>query len=70
MSFGLGRGHIQPAEGVDPPGAYAVVSDGERFVVQRSPPALRALQGQAVAVARDSKGRLVAGPAPDKDIGR
>ena len=64
------RGRIQPAEGVGPPGAYAVVSDGERFVVLRATPALRALQGQSVAVARDAKGRLVVGPAPDKDIGR
>ncbi len=64
------RGHIHPAEGVGPPSAYAVVSDGERFVVLRSTPALRALQGQSVAVARDTKGRLVVRPDPDKDIGR
>ena len=64
------RGRIQPAEGVGPPSAYAVVSDGERFVVLRATPALRALQGQSVAVARDAKGRLVVGPAPDKDMGR
>jgi hypothetical protein len=64
------RGRIQPAERAGPPSAYAVVSDGERFVVLRSTPALRALQGQFVAVARDAKGRLVVGPAPQKDIGR
>jgi hypothetical protein len=64
------RGHIQPAEGVGPPSAYAVVSDGERFVVLRATPALRAFQGQSVAVARDAKGRLVVGPALDRDIGR
>ena len=64
------QGRIQPAEGRGPPGAYAVVSDGERFVVLRSTPALRALQGQSVAVARDAKGRLVVRPSPDHDIGR
>jgi type IV secretory pathway VirD2 relaxase len=64
------RGRIQPAERAGPPGAYAVVSDGERFVVLRTTPALRALQGQSVAVARDAKGRLVVRPGPDHDIGR
>jgi type IV secretory pathway VirD2 relaxase len=64
------RGRIQPAEGRGPPGAYAVVSDGQRFVVLRMTPALRALQGQSVAVARDAKGRLVVRPGPDHDIGR
>ena len=64
------RGRIQPAERAGPPGAYAVVSDGERFVVLRATPALRALQGQSVAVARDAKGRLVVRHAPDRDIGR
>ena len=63
------RGRIQPAESTGPPSAYAVVSDGRRVVVLRATPALRALQGQSVAVARDSKGRLVVRPAPDKDIG-
>jgi hypothetical protein len=68
------RGRIQPQEGRGPPGsppsAYAVVSDGQRFVVLRMTPALRALQGQSVAVTRDAKGRLVARPGPDHDIGR
>jgi type IV secretory pathway VirD2 relaxase len=63
------RGRIQPAERAGPSGAYAVVSDGERFVVLRSTPALRALQGQSVAVARDAKGRLVVRAGPDHDIG-
>jgi len=64
------QGRIQTDERAGPPSAYAVISDGERFVVLRSTPALRALQGQSVVVARDSKGRLVVGPAPDKDMGR
>jgi hypothetical protein len=64
------RGRIQPAERDGPPSAYAVVSDGERFLVLRSTPALRALQGQSVAVARDAKGRLVVHLDPHKDLGR
>jgi hypothetical protein len=64
------RGRVQPAERAGPPGAYAVVSDGQRFVVLRSTPALRALQGQSVVIVRDGKGRLVVGPAPDRDVGR
>ncbi len=64
------RGRIQPAERAGPPGVYAVVSDGERFVLLRATPALRALQGQSVAVVRDGKGRLVVGPAPDRGLGR
>jgi type IV secretory pathway VirD2 relaxase len=64
------RGRMQPAERAAPPGVYVVVSDGERFVVLRSTPALRALQGQSVAVTRDAKGCLVVRPGPDHDIGR
>ncbi len=64
------RGCIEPTRGAGPPSAYAVVSDGERFVVLRATAALRALQGQSVAVARDAKGRLVVRSAPDRDIGR
>jgi hypothetical protein len=64
------RGRIEPAERAGPPGAYALVSDGQRFVVLRATPALRALQGQSVAVARDAKGRLIIRPGPDHDIGR
>jgi type IV secretory pathway VirD2 relaxase len=64
------RGRIQPAERAGPPGDYAVVSDGQRFVVLRVTPALSALQGQSVAIARDAKGRLIVRPGPDHDIGR
>jgi type IV secretory pathway VirD2 relaxase len=64
------RGRIQPAARSGPAGDYAVLSDGQRFVVLRSTPALRALQGKSVAVARDEKGRLVVRPGPDHDIGR
>jgi hypothetical protein len=39
------RARIQPAEGTGPPGAYAEVSDGERFVVLRATPAPARLAG-------------------------
>ena len=64
------RGRILPAERAGPPDPYTVVSDGRGFVVLRTTPALRALQGQSVAVARDAKGRLVVRPGPDHDLGR
>ncbi len=64
------RGRILPAERGGPPDPYTVVSDGRGFVVLRTTPALRALQGQSVAVARDAKGRLVVRPGPDHDLGR
>ena len=63
------RGRIQPAERAGVPSAYCVVSDGARFVVLRATPALRALQGQSVAITRDGKGRLVVRPAPDRGVG-
>ena len=64
------RGRIQPAGRAGPYSAYSVVSDGEGFVVLRSTPALRALEGQSVAVARDTKGRVIVRPDPDRDMGR
>ncbi len=39
------RGRIQPVERAGPPSAYTVVSDGERFVVLQSTPALRDVLG-------------------------
>jgi type IV secretory pathway VirD2 relaxase len=64
------RGRILPVERAGPPDPYTVVSDGQRFVVLRTTPALRALQGQSLAVTRDAKGRLVVRPSPDHDLGR
>jgi hypothetical protein len=64
------RGRVEPAGGAGPPSAYTVVSDGQRFVVLRATPALRALQGRSVAVSRDGKGRLTVSPALNKDVGR
>ena len=64
------RGEILPAQGTGPPNAYVMMSDGGRFVLLRATPALRALQGQFVAVTRDDKGRLGVRPGPDRGIGR
>jgi hypothetical protein len=64
------RGRIEPTRAAGPPSAYAMVSDGERFVVLRATPLLHALQGQSVEVTRDSKGRLVVRPALDRGIDR
>jgi uncharacterized protein DUF3363 len=52
------------------PEGYAVVSDGRRFVVLQATSALGALRGNEVTVTRDDKGRVLVGPAIDRDIGR
>lgn len=49
---------------------YAVVSDGERFVLLKSTPSLRALQGQLVVLSRDTRGRLVARGRDDRGLER
>jgi hypothetical protein len=60
--------HCQP--GGPSPLSYAVVSDGQRFLVLRSTPALQSLQGRAVTVMRDANGRLVVRAAPDRGLER
>ncbi len=63
------RGRVQVG-GASPSGeAYAVVSDGERFIVLRATVAVRAAQGKTVTVTRDAKGRLLVRPALDQDLG-
>jgi hypothetical protein len=63
------RGRVQLRD-VGPSGAsYAVVSDGQRFVLLRATVALRGAEGKSVTVARDAKGRLVVRHAADQDIG-
>jgi hypothetical protein len=52
------------------PEGYAVVSDGRRFVVLRATSALRALRGKEATVTRDARGRVLIGPAIDRDMGR
>jgi hypothetical protein len=49
--------------------SYAVVSDGQRFILLRATAALRASHGKTVTVTRDAKGRPLVRPDPDKDIG-
>ena len=49
--------------------SYAVVSDGQRFILLRATAALRAADGGTVAVTRDGKGRLLVRPDPDRGIG-
>jgi hypothetical protein len=62
-------GRVQLADASPSGAAYAVVSDGQRFIMLRATAALRALHGKTVTVTRDAKGRLVVRRAPDKDIG-
>jgi type IV secretory pathway VirD2 relaxase len=63
------RGRVQLGAPGAPGDSYAVVSDGQRFVVLRATVALRALHGKTVTVTRDAKGRLLVRPEPGKDIG-
>jgi hypothetical protein len=63
------RGRLELGDAGSPGGSYAVVSDGQRFILLRATAALRAAQGTTVAIARDAKGRLLVRTAPDKDIG-
>jgi type IV secretory pathway VirD2 relaxase len=63
------RGRVQLGDADAPGASYAVISDGQRFVVLRATPALRAAHGKTVMVMRDAKGRLLVRPDPDKDIG-
>ena len=63
------RGRVQLGDAGAPGAFYAVVSDGQRFVVLRATVALRALHGKTVTVTRDAKGRLLVRPEPGKDIG-
>jgi type IV secretory pathway VirD2 relaxase len=63
------RGRVELANAGPSSTSYAVVSDGQQFILLRATPALRASHGKAVTVTRDAKGRLLVRPAPDKDIG-
>jgi type IV secretory pathway VirD2 relaxase len=64
------RGRIRVGEPGSPAASYAVVSDGQSFVLLRATEALRAAQGTSVMIARDVQGRLLLRPAPERDIGR
>jgi hypothetical protein len=63
------RGRLQLGDAGPPGASYAVVSDGQRFILLRATTALRAAHGKTVTVARDAKGRLLFRPHPEKDIG-
>jgi type IV secretory pathway VirD2 relaxase len=63
------RGRLQLGDAGPSGASYAVVSDGQRFILLRATTALRASHGKTVTVARDAKGRLLVRPHPDKDIG-
>jgi hypothetical protein len=64
------RGRVQVVEAGPSGEAYAVVSDGERFVVLRATLALRAAERKTVTLTRDAKGRLIVRPSPEQDLGR
>jgi len=63
------RGRVEPGHASLPGASYAIVSDGQRFIVLRTTPALQAAHGKTVTVTRDAKGRLLVRPDPDRDIG-
>jgi hypothetical protein len=64
------RGRVQVGEAGPSGEAYAVVTDGERFVVLRATAALRAAESKTVSLTRDPKGRLIVRPSPEHDLGR
>jgi hypothetical protein len=49
--------------------SHLVVSDGSRFGVLRASASLRGIEGKAVVVTRDAKGRVLVRPIPGKDLG-
>jgi hypothetical protein len=63
------RGRLQLSEAGADGAAYAVISDGRRFIVLRATVALRALNGRSVAATRDPMGRLVVRPGLDRELG-
>jgi type IV secretory pathway VirD2 relaxase len=67
---GTFRGRLELETAPSAAASYAVVSDGDRFIVLRATTALRASHGREVTVKRDAGGRLVVQPSIDRDIGR
>jgi type IV secretory pathway VirD2 relaxase len=63
------RGRVDVYDTGPSGGAYAVVSDGQRFVVLRTTAVLRAAQGKMVTVTPDAQGRLLVQPAPARELG-
>jgi YD repeat-containing protein len=63
------RGHVQVGDAGSSGAKYALISDGQRFVVLRASAGLRAAHGKTVTVTRDAQGRLLVRPTPDQDLG-
>jgi YD repeat-containing protein len=64
------RGRVQIGAPGSPDASYALVSDGQRFILLRATAALRAMHGTTVTVTRDAKGRLLVRTDPGRDLGR
>jgi hypothetical protein len=64
------RGHVRIDEAHPSRGTYALVSDGQRFVVLPATDALRAALGKTVTLVRDSQGRILLQRPPARDLGR
>jgi type IV secretory pathway VirD2 relaxase len=60
---GQARDFVAPGDA-----SYAIISDGQRFVLIRTPDAHR-WRGQTVTVDRDAKGRPLLRGLPDRDLG-
>jgi hypothetical protein len=63
------RGRVEVGLASPPGASYAVVSDGQRFIVLPTTPALQAAHAKTVTVTRDATGRLLVRADPDRDIG-
>jgi type IV secretory pathway VirD2 relaxase len=64
------RGRVVGAHPSPTGTSYTAVSDGERFVLLKTTPSLRVLQGKVATVSRDAKGRVVAREARDRGLDR
>jgi hypothetical protein len=63
------RGRVQLRDVEPSGGSYAVISDGQRFIVLRATAGLRGAEGKSVTVTRNARGRLVVRGARSQDIG-
>jgi type IV secretory pathway VirD2 relaxase len=64
------RGRVVGTQASPTGTCYAVVTDGGRFVLVKSTPSLRALQGKGVILARDPNGRFIVRGRDDRGIQR
>ena len=63
------RGRVQLGDAGAPGASYAVISDGQRFILLPATAALRASHGKTITVTHDARGRLLVRPEADKDLG-